>query len=136
MRRSKQSKRYSEIQNKVSDAEAAKQVSLIVTADSQATGQSSFSAKDFPKLAQMQNMRAMKCSHKCAVTDEALMVDQFTFAAFIGLVVNVALQQTKKRSRLRTIVEAAKDYLGITEMTVDMLHEMSAPTDGTSQLSD
>lgn len=63
-------------------------------------------------------------------------MEKFPFVAFIGLVVNVALQQTKKRSRLRTIVEAAKDYLGITEMTVDMLHEMSAPNDGTSQFSD
>lgn len=134
-KRAKEIQRY-KIQNKVTYAEAAKQVTLGVTADSQEVGQKTFPAKDFPKLPQMHNMSAIKCSHKCAVKDDTLIVDKYKFVAFIGMVVNVAMQQTKKRSRLRTIVEAAKDYLGITDMTVDKLYEILAPNEGVSQVSD
>lgn len=117
-KRAKDIQRF-KIQNKLSYAETAKQVSLGVTTDFRAIGQNTFSAKDFPKLPQMNNISAIKCSHKCAVKDDTLIVDKFKFVAFIGMV-NVALQQTKKRSRLRTIVKAANDYLGIRDMTVDM----------------
>lgn len=72
----------------------------------------------------------MTCSHKCAVKDDTLIVDKYSFVAFIGKVVNVTSQQTKKSSWLKTIVETAGEYLG------EMLHDMLAPNDGFSQLSD
>lgn len=134
-KKAKEIQRY-KIQNKVTYAEAAKQVTLGVTADSQAMNQNTFSAKDFPEIQQMNNMSATKCSHKCEVKDDTLLVDKYKFVAFIGMVVNVAMQQTKKRSRLRTIVEAAKNYLGINDMTVDKIYEMLVTNEGTSQGSE
>lgn len=47
----------------------------------------------------------MECSHKCAVKENTLMVDKSNLA-FIGRVVN-----THKRSRFKTKVDAAGEYL-------------------------
>lgn len=40
---------------------------------------------------------------------------------------NLAMQQKKKSDRIKTIVEAAIEILGIKEATVDLVHKMLNP---------
>lgn len=57
--------------------------------------------------------------------------------AFIGKVVSISMQQTKKTSILKTIVDAADEYSGIKDLTVEILHEMLLPIpNGFLQCSD
>lgn len=132
-KKAKEVQRY-KVQNKVSYAEATEKVSVNIARKSQVAA-SIFSSEDFPKLPQAK-VSSTKCSHKCVIEEDALIVNKYKFVAFIGKVVNVALQQAKKRSRLKTIVEAAGEFLGIKDITVEMIHDMLAPNNEDSQISE
>lgn len=93
-------------------------------------GPNTISTNNFPRL-QVHNSNPIKCSHKCAVKDDSL-----TLWPSLGKIVNVTMQQTKKRSRLKNIVDAANEYLGTKDMSVEVLHELLVPSDGLSRYSD
>lgn len=67
------------------------------------------------------------------INEDTLIVGKTKFIAFICKTVNVAIQQKKKSDRIKTIVEAAIEILGITEVTAEMIHEMLNPNNGMSQ---
>lgn len=68
------------------------------------------------------------------INEDTLIVGKTKFVAFICKTVNVAIQQKKKSDRIKTIVEAAIEILGITEVTAELIHEMLNPNnyDGVS----
>lgn len=69
------------------------------------------------------------------INEDTLIVDKISFVAFICKTVNVAIQQKKKSDRIKTIVEAAVEILGIKEVTAELIHVMLNPSncDGLSQ---
>jgi len=74
------------------------------------------------------------CRHKCIVKENTLMVEKKSFVAFICKVVNVATRQERKSDRIKTVVEAAEEYLGIRDLKAEDIHSMlSNNNDGGSQ---
>lgn len=74
------------------------------------------------------------CKHKCIVEENTLMVEKKSFIAFICKVVNVATRQERKSDRIKTVVEAAEEFLGIKDLKAEEIHGMlSTNNDGGSQ---
>jgi hypothetical protein len=73
-------------------------------------------------------------AHTNVISKDTLIVNQIDFMAFIGKVINLtAFVQTAK---LMIIVEAATEFLGVTDVTVAMIVDMLTPNntnDGMSQ---
>ena len=73
----------------------------------------------------------MTCSHKCVVKEDIMLVNKKSFVAFICKVVNVAVRQEKKSDRIKIVVEAAEEFLGIKDLNPEDIHGMfSASNDG------
>ena len=53
------------------------------------------------------------CTPECKVNDESLVVNKINFVAFICHTINVAAQLKKKSDRIKTIVEAAGQFLDV-----------------------
>lgn len=62
--------------------------------------------------------------YQCAVTKESLVVNRVDFLAFMCRVMNMSDQVNKKSASIDVVVREAKDFLGITEATGVMMHEM------------
>lgn len=74
------------------------------------------------------------CTHKCNVEENTLIVDKKSFLAFICKVVNVATKQERKSDRIKTVVEAAEEFLGIKDLRAEDIHGMlKTNNDGGSQ---
>lgn len=74
------------------------------------------------------------CNHKCKVEENTLIVEKKSFIAFICKVVNVATRQERKSDRIKTVVEAAEEFLGIKDLKAENIHSMlTAKNDGGSQ---
>lgn len=57
-----------------------------------------------------------------------------SFVAFICKVVNVAIRQERKSDRIKTVVEAAEEFLAIKDLKAEDIHGMlSTNNDGGSQ---
>ena len=63
------------------------------------------------------------------INKDTLIVDKISFITFMCKIVNVALQQTKKSDRIKTVVDAARMILGLNEpsITAELIHEMLDP---------
>ncbi len=62
------------------------------------------------------------------------MVEKKSFIAFMFKVINIATRQERKSDRIKTVVEAAEEFLGIKDVKVEDIHSMlSANNDGGSQ---
>ena len=76
-------------------------------------------------------------AHTNVISKDTLIVNQIDFMAFIGKVINLtAFVQTAK---LMIIVEAATEFLGVTDVTVAMIVDMLTPNntnDGMYQYDD
>lgn len=64
------------------------------------------------------------CNHKCKVEENTMIVEKKTFIAFICKVVNVATRQERKSDRIKTVVEAAEEFLGIKDVKAEDIHSM------------
>lgn len=74
------------------------------------------------------------CNHKCKVEENTLMVEKKSFIAFMCKVINIATRQERKSDRIKTVVEAAEEFLGIKDVKAEDIHSMlSANNDGGSQ---
>lgn len=51
--------------------------------------------------------------YKAKISAETMLVNKNSFVAFICSKVNVTVQHTRKSDRIKSVVEAAKNYLGI-----------------------
>lgn len=62
-------------------------------------------------------------------------MEKKTFIAFICKVVNVATRQERKSDRIKTVVEAAEEFLGIKDVKAEDIHSMLSANnnDGGSQ---
>lgn len=78
-----------------------------------------------------------KCSHGgCSVTEETLVVKRVDFLAFMCHILNMSEQVKKKSARIEMVVRAAKEFMGIMEVTGEMLHGMLAqPKSGDVDIS-
>ncbi len=65
-----------------------------------------------------------QCSHKCRVKEDSLVVDQTSCIAFICKIINVTTKQEKKSDRIKTLVNAAEDFLGIKDLRAAMIHDL------------
>lgn len=62
------------------------------------------------------------------INEDTLVMDKISFVTFICKIVNVAMQQQRKSDRIKTIVQAATELLGIKDIKAEMIHEMLNPT--------
>lgn len=97
---------------------------LVLQLEPHALSSNVISTADFPPPPQGPNSNPTDCSHECAINYDTLIVSRLNFVAFIGKVVNATLQQSKKTARLRTIVEAANEYLSMKDLTLGIFHEL------------
>ncbi|KAI2655997.1 Nucleic-acid-binding protein from mobile element jockey [Labeo rohita] len=69
------------------------------------------------------------------IKEDTLIMDKISFIAFLCKIVNVAMQQQRKSDRIKTVMEAATELLGIKDIKAEMIHEMLNHTnyDGLSQ---
>ena len=144
-KQAKEAQRY-KIENKVSYAEAVK--SVATNERKQSRFNENMADNEMQKysegLPQRTNIRRFqperpappqqKCNHKCNVEENMLIIEKKSFVAFMCKVVNVATRQEKKSDRIRTVVEAAEEFLGIKDLRAEDIHGMlSINNDGGSQ---
>lgn len=79
-----------------------------------------------------------QCSHKFKVKDDSLVVDQTSFVAFICKIINITTKQEKKKSdKIKTVVNAAEEFLSIQDLRAEVIHEiLRANNEGGSQSTD
>lgn len=63
------------------------------------------------------------------INEDTFNVDKISFITFMCKIVNVALQQTRKSDRIKTVVDAAVEILGFKDpnITAELIHEMLEP---------
>ena len=103
------------IMNKVSYADALKKVrvteayNLKASEINQSAAQREYNAPG--NQAQVIGNFKNVCTHKCKVNDDSLVVNKINCVAFICHTINVAAQLKKQSDRIKTIVEAAGQFL-------------------------
>lgn len=120
------------MQLKVKESELAKSRDTCVASNSNLpVGRQSI---EIPSHSEKQKQtEIITCCKK--INEDTLVIDKISFVAFICKIVNVAMQQQRKSDRIKTIVQAAAELLGIKDIKAEMIHEMLNPTsyDGLSQ---
>ncbi len=66
------------------------------------------------------------CNHKCKVEENTLMVEKKSFIAFMCKVINIATRQERQSEIIKTVVEAAEEFLGIKEVKAEDIHSVSS----------
>ena len=70
------------------------------------------------------------CRHKCNVQEDTMLVNKKS------KVVNVAVQQEKKSDRIKIVVQAAEEFLGIKELKAEEIHAMLRASNDGGSLND
>ncbi|KAL0973670.1 hypothetical protein UPYG_G00209270 [Umbra pygmaea] len=65
-----------------------------------------------------------KCKHECVVGKDTLVVGRVEFLAFLCSVVNVCSQVKGRNARIDVVVGAARDFMGVIDVTGEMVHEL------------
>lgn len=58
------------------------------------------------------------------MSKDTLIVNQIDFIAFIGKVINMTALEENRTAKLKVIVGAATEFLGVTDVTVAMIVDM------------
>lgn len=127
--------------NQVSYADAVKKVKgneLITSNETRAANNINMPVgrRSTTNTSHTENQKQTEIITCCQKTSEdTLIMDKISFVTFICKIVNVAMQQPKKSDRIKTIVHAAAELLGIKDISAEMIHELLNPSkyDGLSQ---
>lgn len=65
-----------------------------------------------------------KGSHSCLSRDESLVMSKENFLVFIIKIINVTAMISSRSAKMKVIIDAASEFLGITGITVQMIHEI------------
>ena len=68
------------------------------------------------------------CSHKCNAKEDSLVVDKASFIAFICKVINVAIRKEKKSDRIKSVVDAAEEFLDIKDLKAEEIQKIAGST--------
>jgi hypothetical protein len=63
-------------------------------------------------------------AHECRLSKDTLIMNKVDFIAFIGKVINTSRVVESRNARSKVIVEKAKEILGVTDVTVEMVVDM------------
>lgn len=74
-----------------------------------------------------QRVGIQEASHSCKVKEGTMLVEKVNFVAFICKVVYIGLEQNDRKERVETIIEAAKEYLGISMSESKTIQQMMNP---------
>ena len=102
------------VQNKVTYAEAIKQVK----------GPQGGASVGVVEPSQYSQQALKPVGLQCDVNKDTLIVDKANFVFFMAKVINLAMQEKYTRSeRIKIVVEAAREYLDIKDVTGEMVQE-------------
>ncbi len=65
-----------------------------------------------------------ECKHQCAIKENALIMTKENFLAFIVKVIHFTAMLPSRSAKIKTILEAAAEFLGISGISVNMIHEI------------
>nr|XP_055046932.1 uncharacterized protein LOC129432503 [Misgurnus anguillicaudatus] len=76
-------------------------------------------------------------SHQCRLREDSLIMTNENFLAFIIKVINVTAMMSSRSAKMKVVLEAASEFLGISGITVQRIHGMFARSSSheASQLS-